>query len=243
MAESGQQQGASGSAARWKASFANLSMQSKMIIIFVFLISLPIMMVGYVSYRNYSHASERLTTNYVAYIAANNLTKLDDYVTDLFNMSAMPLYMSTSQPAEDFMKYLESPLMNVDKVSYMDRYLQFLNKIKPDTVSVFAFDNYGNVFYNVKSHSKRSDLDEVKKIWAEAAAAGDGSPRLISTQGVPTNEVKSGSTFAYYAFTVVRQLKNLDNRLPVGYIAFDTNLSGIDRWMADMDRLTKAKQR
>ncbi|WP_135555485.1 cache domain-containing sensor histidine kinase [Paenibacillus cymbidii] len=226
--------------ARWKASFANLSMQSKMIVIFVFLISLPILMVGYVSYRNYSHASQGLTTDYVAYIAANNLNRLDDYVTDLFNMSAMPLYMSSRQSNEDFMKYLGSPLMSVDKSYFMDRYLLYLNKIKPDTVSVYAFDNYDNVFYNVKSHSKRSDLNDMRQKWAKAAAAGDGSPRLISTQGVPVGELTAGN-YAYYAFTVVRQLKDLDSRLPVGFIAFDTRLGGIERWMADMDKLTKGK--
>lgn len=236
----GHQRGSGNGTARWKASFANLSMQSKMIIIFVFLISLPILMVGYVSYRNYSHASQGLTTDYVAYIAANNLNRLDDYVTDLFNMSAMPLYMSSRQSNEDFMKYLGSPVMSVDKSYFMDRYLLYLNKIKPDTVSVYAFDNYDNVFYNVKSHSKRSDLNEMRRKWAKSAAAGDGSPRLISTQGVPVGELAAGN-YAYYAFTVVRQLKDLDSRQPVGFIAFDTKLGGIERWMADMDKLTKGK--
>ena len=219
----------------------NMNLQTKMIAVFVFLLSLPILAVSFMAYRHYAGLSEAKTVSYVSEIAHKNTGRLDDYVEDLFNMSAMPLYMSSPRLSENVMRYLATPGTNLEKVDFLNAYLQYLNKIKPDTVSVYLFDNYGNVFYNVKSYGKRIDLADVAPLWREAAAQGSGSPRLISTQKVPTELSADDSRYSYYAFTVVRELKDLHTRLPIGFIAFDTRLSAFEQWITDLDEVTKGK--
>lgn len=210
--------------------FANLSMQQKLLIVFLFLVTLPIILVSYASSYSYSKSIEANTTAYATEITSKMMGRLDDYVTDLYNMSAMPLYNS------DFLEDLADPGIELDKLKSMDLYIANLNKIKPDTVSVYVFDRFDHVFYNIKSGGKRSNLNDVKSIWTELAAEGGGRPMLVSTQEVST-EGKS----PYYAFSVIRQLKELSNMRPIGTIVFDTNINAINRQIQDVDEVTKGK--
>ncbi|MFC0333301.1 sensor histidine kinase [Paenibacillus sepulcri] len=212
-------------------AFANLSMQQKLLIVFLFLVSLPIILVSYASYYSYSRSIQTNTEAYAAEITSKMMTKLDDYVTDLYNMSAMPLYN------EVFLQWLSQPGVELDKQRSLDLYVANLNKIKPDTVSVYVFDRYGNVFYNIKSGGKRSNFDEVKSVWEKIAAEGDGRPELVSTQEVASDR----SPTTYYAFSVIRELKGTWDMEPVGYIVFDTNISAISRQIESADDVTKGK--
>jgi len=211
-------------------SFVNLSMQQKLVIVFLFLVSLPIVMISYASSYYYTRSIEANTTAYAAEVTSKMLAKLDDYVTDLYNMSAMPLYNS------DFLRMLAVPDMGLDKVKSIDLYVANLNKIKPDTVSVYVFDLYGNVFYNIKTGGKRDNMEQSKALWAKLAADGNGRPMLTSTQ-----EVSSEGKAAYYAFSVIRELKDVSSMEPIGYIVFDTNISAINRQIQDVDQVTKGK--
>lgn len=212
----------------WYA-FANLNMQQKLLIVFLTLVCLPLVMISYASSYYYTRSIKANTSAYGTEMTSKMLLKLDDYVTDLFNMSAMPLYNG------DFLNWMADPEWTLAKANGMDLYISNLNKIKPDTVSVYVFDNYGNMTYNIKSGGKRNNLEQVKPEWAKIAAEGDGKPMLVSTQEVTTGKE------AYYAFTVIRELKHTQDLSPIGFIAFDTNISAIDRQIHDFDQVTKGK--
>ncbi|MFD2333468.1 sensor histidine kinase [Cohnella sp. GCM10020058] len=213
----------------WLA-FANLNMQQKLLIVFLTLVCLPLVMISYASSTYYTRSIKANTIAYGTEMTSKMLQKLDDYVTDLFNMSAMPLYN------KDFLNWLADPEWTLAKTNGMYYYITTLNKIKPDTVSVYVFDNYGNMTYNIKSGGKRNNLEQVKSEWARIAAEGDGKPMIVSTQ-----EVSSGQE-AYYAFSVIRELKQTNKDLsPIGYIVFDTNISAIKRQIQDFDQVTKGK--
>ncbi|MFC5404171.1 sensor histidine kinase [Cohnella soli] len=211
--------------------FANLSMQQKLLIVFVFLVSLPVTLVSYVSSINYTRSIEVNTTAYAEELTAHSLAKLDDYVTDLFNMSAMPLYN------EDFLSWLHEPELDLQRQNSMYFYVTNLNKIKPDTVSVYIFDNFGNAYYNIKTGGKRSNFSEAQMTWARIAKQGDGRPMLVSTQ-----EVSNDRESPYYAFSVIRELKDVKNDFePLGYIVFDTSINAIRRQLESVDQVTKGK--
>lgn len=204
-------------------------MQQKLLIVFLALVCLPLVMISYASSLYYTRSIKANTTAYATEITSKMLLKLDDYVTDLYNMSAMPLYNS------DFIGWLSDPGTGLVKSRGMDLYIENLNKIKPDSVSVYVFDNYGQIYYNIKSGG-RSDLDRVRDTWSRIAVEGDGKPELVSTPAVSTDGR------SYYAFTVIRELKQVNNDLsPIGYIAFDTDIGAIDRQMRDVDDLTKGR--
>lgn len=213
----------------WMA-FANLTMQSKLLIVFLTLVCLPLFMIGYASSYYYARSIKANTTSYATEITSKTLLKIDDYVTDLFNMSAMPLYN------KDFLDWLADPNTGLAKELGMDLYITNLNKIKPDTVSVYVFDNYGRVKYNIKTGSMRNNLNEVRDDWAKIAKEADGSPVLVSTQEVTTGKDN------YYAFSVIRELKQVKFDLaPIGFIAFDTNITAFERQFRDLEEVTKGK--
>ena len=213
----------------WVA-FANLTMQSKLLIVFLTLVCLPLFMISYASSYYYARSIKANTTSYATEITSKTLLKLDDYVTDLFNMSAMPLYN------KDFLDWLADPNTGLAKELGMDLYISNLNKIKPDTVSVYVFDNYGRVKYNIKTGSMRNNLNEVRDDWAKIAMDADGNPVLVSTQEVTTGKDN------YYAFSVIRELKQVKFDLaPIGFIVFDTNITAFERQFRDLDDVTKGK--
>lgn len=213
----------------WVA-FANLNMQQKLLIVFLALVCLPLVMIGYASSSYYTRSIQANTTDYAAEITSKTLLKLDDYVTDLYNMSAMPLYNS------DFLDWLADPNTTFAKEQGMDLYIRNLNKIKPDQVSVYVFDNYGQIKYNIRTGGKRTNLDEVAGEWAAIAKKADGKPALVSLQE------KAAGSGNYYAFSVVRELKQVKFDLsPIGFIVFDTNITAFERQFRDLDAVTKGE--
>ncbi|GGG78747.1 cache domain-containing sensor histidine kinase [Paenibacillus radicis (ex Gao et al. 2016)] len=209
--------------------FANLNMQQKLLIVFLFLVCLPVVMVSYASSYYYSRSIKDNTIAYATETTTKMLLRLDDYVTDLYNMSAMPLYN------KEFLEMLADPNIELQKSKSIYTYIENLNKIKPETMSVYVFDNYGRVYYNIKSLSTRNNLDEIKDVWAQIAARGSGRPQLVSTKEISTYQD------SYYAFSVIRQLKQTTDMSPIGYIVFDTNITAINRQMQDFDQVTKGK--
>jgi len=209
--------------------FANLNMQQKLLIVFLSLVCLPVVMASYASSYYYSRSIKQNTIAYATETTSQMLHKLDDYVTDLYNMSAMPLYN------KEFLKWLSDPKLELKGIESIDLYIENLNKIKPETVSVYVFDNYGRVHNNIKSFGKRNNLDEVRQEWAQIAEYGGGRPELVSTREVTTDKN------SYYAFSVIRQLKQLNDMSPIGFIVFDTNITAINRQIQDFDQVTKGK--
>jgi len=213
----------------WLA-FANMNMQQKLLVVFLTLVCIPLFMISYASSYYYARSIKANTTSYATEITSKTLLKLDDYVTDLYNMSAMPLYN------KDFLDWLADPNTGLAKEQGMDLYISNLNKIKPDTVSVYVFDNYGHVKYNIKTGGVRNNLSQVEGDWARIAKAADGKPVLVSTQEVSTGKDN------YYAFSVIRELKQVKFDLaPIGFIVFDTNITAFERQFRDLDDVTKGQ--
>lgn len=213
-----------------RGSFANLSMQTKLLVVFLFLVTLPITAVSFLSFRDYSQSFEKNTTEYAVEMTAKTLQGLDDYIEDLFNLSSMPLYNA------DFLHLLNDPDTGLAKLKSMELFIMNLNRVKQDTASVYVFDNFGHMFYNVKSRGTRNNIDEMLPIWSDLAKKSNGRPVLVSTREVTTDYSKP-----YYAFTVIRGLKELDFLKPIGFIAFDTNISAIKDSILSMDAVTQGK--
>lgn len=201
-------------------------MQQKLIAVFVFLISMPLFALSFIIYRNYEESLELNTINFTRQITEDAIAKLDSYITDLFNMSVMPLYN------KEFITYLSTPSMGLDKLKTIDLYISNLNKIKPETVSVYVFDNYGHVFYNVKTDGKRVDLDDIAPLWRQIAMDGNGSAGLFSTTEV---SMRNGS---FYSFSVIRLLKEFQNYSPIGFVVFDTKIDEIANSIRNINAVT-----
>src|SRR5690606_25432909 len=77
---------------RWNptAKFRDLPMERKLILIFLFLIILPIVTLSLISYDRYTRTIEDNTTSYVAELARRLIVSLDDYIADMERLTALP---------------------------------------------------------------------------------------------------------------------------------------------------------
>ncbi len=211
-------------------SFANSSMKKKLIIIFVFLITLPLMLTSYISFQYYSKSMQENTQTYVLGTTSELLDKLDDYILDIKRISALPLFMT------DMQVKLTEPGQSIDKMRSVEHNILSINNIKQDTTSVYIIDNYDELYYNLKTDGVRQDIRDKIPYWRKLAKEADGLPVLLSTQ-----EVAYSSGNKDYVFSVVREIRDAASIVPIGMIVFDTSVSVVAKTIQELDSITKGK--
>ncbi|MDR6881287.1 sensor histidine kinase [Bacillus sp. 3255] len=211
-------------------SFANSSMKKKLIIIFVFLITLPLMLTSYISFQYYSKSMQENTQTYVLGTTSELLDKLDDYILDIKRISALPLFMT------DMQVKLTQPGQSIDKMRSVEHNVLSINNIKQDTTSVYIIDNYDELYYNLKTDGVRQDIRDKIPYWRQLAKEADGLPVLLSTQ-----EVAYSSGNKDYVFSVVREIRDAASIVPIGMIVFDTSVSVVAKTIQELDSITKGK--
>ncbi|MEW9702069.1 sensor histidine kinase [Paenibacillus sp. SI8] len=203
---------------------SNMSMARKLIVVFVFLIILPITLTGYVSYQNYSKSIKKNTSLYATQLTDNITNRLDDYIGDMEQISQIPLYLtSLQQLLEDRSQSL------TQKQVEMENYIRILNNIKRGTNSIYIFDIHNNKYYTVSSGGVRTDLEARADEWKQLAHEAGGRSVFLSTQQLANWQ--SGK----FAFTVIRQIRDFFTQEPIGTIAVDANISVIQNLVHDLE--------
>jgi two-component system, sensor histidine kinase YesM len=210
--------------------FANGSMKKKLIIVFVFLITLPLTLTSYISFRNYSNSIQETTTKYVLGTTSELMDKLDSYILDIKRISALPLFMTEMQ-----MK-LTQPEPTIDKIRSVELSVLSINNIKQETTSVYIIDNYDELYYNLKTDGVRNDIRDKIPYWRELARQADGMPVLLSSQ-----EVEYSSGNKDYVFSVIREIRDAASITPIGIIVFETSVNVMAKTVQELDIITKGK--
>lgn len=243
---------------RWKRSLLGSGrwrparMESKLLIVFLFLIILPIGGLSYMSALRYSSSIERNTVTFVSQLSDQMMGKLDDYISDMKKISIIPSYQSdimdglkmsnrfygTVSGSEGgdsgVLSEQERARLAIDRKIAASIY--FINNIKQSTNVVYLFDKFGNPYYAIKNSGIRADLHDVLPRWTELAEEAHGTPVFVSTQ-----DVAGRSTSSRYVFTVVRQIIDPVTFDAVGMIAIDANIGVIDNIIKDLDKSTHGK--
>lgn len=236
----------------WENVWTARRMETKLFVVFVMLLVLPMGALSYVSASRYSASIERNTVDYLFQISEKMIGKLDDYITDLERISVVPFYLdeikeglkasnrmfgekaavaSASGAAAGGVLSGEA-LMRLEVQMKLNESIYFLNNIKMETNTVYLFDQYGTPYTAMKSSGSRMDLVYAYKEWKRMADSARGLPVLVSTQSV-----SSLPADRRYVFTVVREI--LDAYRPIGMIAIDANIKVIEDMVRDLDRTTR----
>lgn len=231
-------------------TLGNVRMERKLIIVFLFLIVLPMSLLSYWSYNEYSHSMESKTKAYVTAVSEQILNRLDNYISDMEQLSGLPAYVKDIRDnlreanryygnigiaAPEPSRYLTTQGMQLAIQQKLEESILFLNHIKRSTVSVYVFDLFGNGYFNLKSSAGvRKDIWERYGEWKRLAEADPSRPVLISTQ-----EVSGVIQSKRYVFTVVRQILDADSFEPLGLVAVDADFSFIEDIVKEMDNETK----
>jgi two-component system sensor histidine kinase YesM len=210
--------------------FFNLSLKHKMVVLFIFLITIPMTVASYISYQSYSRSIAENASAYVTEISSKVLVRLDDNIADLKRITALPLYIS------DLQKAVQDPGNNSDKLRTIYNYISSLNQIKPDTTSVYIWDSFGNFYDNFRTDGVRQNVAQQYPGWLKAATDAEGLPVLMSTQDLsPDPQVPS------FVFSVVRELRDMNSLGPIGLIVLDTKMTLLEKTINELDQVTKGK--
>jgi two-component system sensor histidine kinase YesM len=233
-------------------TLANVRMERKLIVVFLFLLILPISILSYFSYTNYAASVKNNTIVYVNEVSAQIISKLDDYIEDMTRVTAIPAYMDEIieglemsnqyysqvqhyRPLDQQERIRMEPSIQLSLQRKIESSINFINNIKKGASSVYLFDNFGNAYYRIKVGGVRSDINETYPKWRDKARAANGKSVLVSTQEF-TNNLNSTK----YVFTVVREVMNRTYE-SAGMIAVDANISVIEDLVKDLDQVTQGE--
>ncbi|WP_438444041.1 cache domain-containing sensor histidine kinase [Gorillibacterium sp. sgz5001074] len=210
--------------------FADASMKKKLIVVFVFLITLPLTLTGAISYQSYSRSLQETATTYALGTTSELLDKLDGYIMDIKRISALPLFMQEMQVK------LNEPGQSFDKLKTVELSILSINNIKQEPSNVYIIDNFNELYYNLKTDGVRQDIREKIPYFRQLAKEADGLPVLL-----PVQEVEYSSGKKDYVFSVVREIRDSASITPIGIIVFDTSVTVMAKTVQELDAITKGK--
>ncbi|WP_155699803.1 sensor histidine kinase [Paenibacillus psychroresistens] len=211
----------------------NISMEKRLILVFILLVIIPITSISYVSYKNYDKTIQSNAIEYVTELSSQLISNLDDYILDMNTIAMIPLY--SSWPSMDLQGLLEDPNIDLEKERQMDDYIQLLSNFKGGTDSIYIFDNYGHIFFKKNNEGLRKDINQRFPEWQKLTRSSDGQSLLISTQEV------SSTNNAKYVFSIIQDIKNTTTMESVGTIVIDANVKVIEKEVRGLDAVTKGK--
>jgi two-component system sensor histidine kinase YesM len=213
--------------------FMNISMEKRLILVFILLVIIPITSISYASYKNYDKTIQSNAIDYVTEMSSQLMSNLDDYIFDMNTIATIPLY--SSWPSTGLQGLLEDPNTDLQKERQIDDYIQLLSNVKSGTDSIYIFDNYGHIFFKKNNEGIRKDIQQRFSEWQKLARSSNNQSVLIRTQEV------SSTNSSKYVFTIIQDIKNTNNMESVGTIVIDANVNVIEQKVKGLDALTKGK--
>lgn len=194
--------------------FANLSMQKKLVVIFVFLITLPITYVSYSSYRTNSNSVLASTTASAGQMTDNAMDKVDRYIADLKRYTILPLYN------KDVQKYLDQKGTDWDKNSSVNMFLMYLANTKEEISAVYMIDHYNSIFYYNKPGVNELYPYERLAEWRVRTEQASTATVLTGTHPIRVNVSEQRQVF-----TVMRSIQSVSTLKNIGMIVIDVDIS------------------
>ena len=193
---------------------ANLPMERKLIVVFVFLLSMPITYVSYLTSRSMFNTVLVNATKSAGQMTSNASDTIDRYVADLKRYTALPLYN------KDVQFYLEQQITDWDKSTKLNMFLSYLNHTKEEIFAVYLVDRYGSVFFDKDPGINDLFPEEQLSTWESLSDAGGVAPVI---QGRHT--IRANSNEHREVFTVVRNIISVNTLKKIGMIVFDVNIN------------------
>ncbi|MFD1175513.1 sensor histidine kinase [Paenibacillus puldeungensis] len=187
-------------------------MQKKLVIIFIFLISLPITYVSFISYRSSFSLVQSSTTAAANQMTDNAMDKVDRYIADLKRYTILPLYN------KDVQKYLDQRGADWDKRTTIDIFLLYLNNTKEEILSAYLVDRYDAVFFSRKPGINALYPETRLEGWKQLARKYGTAPALVGTHPIRVNENETRQVF-----TVIRSVQSTSSLKDIGIIAIDVD--------------------
>lgn len=207
--------------------FANLSMQKKLVIVFVFLISLPITYVSYSSYRANSNSILSNMTSSAGQMTDNAMDKVDRYIADLKRYTILPLYN------KDVEKHLDQRETDWDKSASINMFLMYLANMKEEIAGVYLTDRFGKTFYNTKPGINVIYPEERRAGWEIRTREAGVSPVLLGTHPIRVNGSEQRQVF-----TIMRSIQSVSTLKNIGIVVIDVDIRLFEEIIEPLNSVT-----
>lgn len=233
----------------WWSFFADLSMERKLFLVFLVIITLPLSFIGLISFKSYSDSIQSNTIAYSEKLIDQMMDGIDGYIEDMKRISSMPAYVQDiRQNLISSNRYYEQKqqmegdgnvsvapgdlnlLLSIQRG--IESNISFINNIKSGANSVYIFDKYGNGYYSARNGGVRLNLEESYKYWNGHSGDSGGEALLFGTQAYTSNLQSTR-----YAFAVVRRIMD-ESWNPIGLIAVEANVSMLKSQVDELDKVT-----
>lgn len=206
---------------------ANLSMEKKLIVIFVFLLSLPITYVSYLSAHSMNKTTLRNATANAVQMTTNAGVTVDRYIADLKGSTLLPLYN------RDVQYYMEQQYTDWDKNVSISTFLDYLIHTKQEITAVYLVDSIDSVFFYKMVGINQLNTDDQLPRWKALLNNAGTSPVL---EGRHTIDVNLGDKRE--VFSVLRTVRSSITLDDIGMIIFDIDINMFKDILKSVDSVT-----
>lgn len=209
---------------------ANLSMQQKLILLFVFLISVPITYVSYLSSRSIMGVIRQNAVNSAIQVAKDQTAVIDNYIADLKRYTTLPLYHTNVQ------QHLANPEASWEKSNDLHMFLSFLNHSKEEISAVYLVDQAGAVYYDNKPGIHTLYPDKRLQTWQQLSQQNGVNPVVTGKSEI----LMDGSNPKHrQVFSVLRTIQSASALQNIGIIVIDVNLSLLEHVVTALEGTTQ----
>ncbi|ULO06784.1 sensor histidine kinase [Paenibacillus sp. 19GGS1-52] len=193
---------------------ANLPMERKLIVVFIFLISLPITYVSYLSSHSMFNSVLVNATESAGQMTVSASDTIDRYVADLKRNTTLPLYNT------DVQFYLEQQSTDWDKNSNIAMFLSYMKHTKEEIVAVYLVDHFDSVFYDKTPGINQLFPEDRLAKWKTLSEAAGTAPVIQGRQTIRVNSNEHREVFS-----VLRTVTYVSTLKSIGILIFDVNIN------------------
>ncbi|PYI53598.1 two-component sensor histidine kinase [Paenibacillus flagellatus] len=207
-------------------------MRTKIVSIFILLITLPFAIQSYVAYHDFSSVVKRKTADYTLRIADQINKHLDTTFTEMQRLSLMPLY--DQEVVAVLKKHGEARPDSLPSVRNMEKMSSYIHGIlfnRPELKSIQIMTNDGYAFTNMDPSLVKLPDRFREESWYRKTAAADGAGVLIARHTPSYMPDGGGEDVVSFA----RLLREPYTNRALGIIKMDLKLSLFDRILSNWD--------
>lgn len=160
-------------------SFRKISIKTKLVLLLTTQILIPLVLVGFLSYKNSEGIIKENSTDYSRDILHMIRLRLDDYLDNLIQISQDLLYEEKIYEVLKSGGNIQDPLRIYEIQNSVNSHLKMMVISRPEIRSICIYSNDGRMFYqddNTREAGSRSDLP-YEKMFAQARKE-NGKPSL-----------------------------------------------------------------
>ncbi len=141
--------------------YRNQSIKIKLVSVLFIQILIPLILIGFLSYKNSESIIKENSTDYSRDILHMISLRLDDYISNLTQISQDLLYEEKIYDALKSSRDLEDPLMRYEYENSVNSHLKMVVISRPEIRSLCIYANDGRIYYQDDNTKDAGSQDEI----------------------------------------------------------------------------------